>query len=365
MLQVFYDLELSEKTITQLGAVCHLGTFNRFTIPEGGFRYHDGTTKYCTKVTDRIDPSDGRQKLFHTVKKVFLPTVSSKEGFRDFLAWLVRMREASGASSLSLLCWGIKDHDHLVKNIEATEAGLREELMETLGPLGRMVDAQMMVKVIAKPAKTNLGFVFKELLPEEAAFSEHDAEEDARATYRVYERVKEVHGLDDAFMMTKSLVFDPCRDQIVKHILDGVLLEVLLDPQLGWLDKAVEQAVTQLHSTKGSQFLSRSLNDAVLKHQDGLRLLEAEKMLLELKFEREKVDRICLNPLEGLKTLVEDLKVISSPETKFKDRSVKASSHRKTVFRKTASLEEAEKDVGSALLWQLLTAGEVRGVLAK
>ena len=147
MLQVFYDLELSEKTITQLGAVCRLGSFNRFTIPEGEFRYHEGTTKHCTKVTAKVDPSDGKQKLFHTVKKVFLPTVSSKEGFRDFLGWLVSMREASGASSLSLLCWGTKDHEHLIKNLEATEAGLREELMDILGPLGKMADAQVMVKV--------------------------------------------------------------------------------------------------------------------------------------------------------------------------------------------------------------------------
>ena len=43
---VFYDVERSEDTITQLGAVCHQGNFNRYTLPPGGaFKYHRGTTE--------------------------------------------------------------------------------------------------------------------------------------------------------------------------------------------------------------------------------------------------------------------------------------------------------------------------------
>ena len=77
-----------------------------------------------------------------------------------------------------------------------------------------MLDAQLIVKRILEPEKTNLGFVFKNLLPDEE-FSEHNALEDARATQRVYEEVKSRYSLDDPGMTKMCPGFDPRRDQVV------------------------------------------------------------------------------------------------------------------------------------------------------
>ena len=76
-----------------------------------------------------------------------------------------------------------------------------------------MLDAQYIVKQLIEPEKTNLGFVFKELLPEEQ-FLEHNALEDAHAMYRVYEKVKSISGLDDTGMTKLCPNFDPARDQV-------------------------------------------------------------------------------------------------------------------------------------------------------
>ena len=81
------------------------------------------------------------------------------------------------------------------------------------GEQGKMLDAQYIVKQLIEPEKTNLGFVFNELLPNEQ-FLEHNALEDARATYRVYEEVKFLSALDDTGMTKLCPNFDPPRDQV-------------------------------------------------------------------------------------------------------------------------------------------------------
>ena len=82
------------------------------------------------------------------------------------------------------------------------------------GGKGKMLDAQLIVKRLIEPEKTNLGFVFKKLLPDEE-FSEHNALEDARAMYRVYKEVKSLSSLDDCGMTKLCPGFDPRRDQVV------------------------------------------------------------------------------------------------------------------------------------------------------
>ena len=76
-----------------------------------------------------------------------------------------------------------------------------------------MLDAQLIVKSLLEPEKTNLGFVFKKLLPDEE-FREHDALEDARAMYRVFEAVKAVLSLDNTGMAKLCPGFNPPRDQV-------------------------------------------------------------------------------------------------------------------------------------------------------
>ena len=76
-----------------------------------------------------------------------------------------------------------------------------------------MLDAQLIVKSLLEPEKTNLGFVFKKLLPDEE-FREHDALEDARAMYRVFEAVKALFSLDDTGMTKLCPGFNPPRDQV-------------------------------------------------------------------------------------------------------------------------------------------------------
>jgi len=129
-LLVFYDTELSKETITQVGAICEAGEFNRWMIPEGEFEYDWGATKYSTKVTAKIDPSDNRQKLYHTLDKVFLPTVSCSEALNDFLLWLEMMKMEAAATSISLLSWSSADHSFLLKNLVANGEGLKERLLE-------------------------------------------------------------------------------------------------------------------------------------------------------------------------------------------------------------------------------------------
>ena len=104
-----------------------------------------------------------------------------------------------------------------------------------------MLDAQLIVKRLIEPEKTNLGFVFKKLLPDQE-FSEHNALEDARAMYRVYQEVKSLSSLDDSGMTKLCPGFDPRRDQVVfgkgskckSHIYTGGEERVQQSPGLGY-----------------------------------------------------------------------------------------------------------------------------------
>ena len=78
-----------------------------------------------------------------------------------------------------------------------------------------MLDAQFIVKTLLEPEKLNLGFVFKKLLPSEE-FREHNALEDTKAMYRVFEEVKTISSLDNVGMTKLCPAFDPTRDRVGK-----------------------------------------------------------------------------------------------------------------------------------------------------
>jgi len=302
---IFYDTELSKKTITQLGAVCSAGEFNRWMIPEGEFVYDWGATKFSTKVTAKVDPSDQKLKLFHTEEKVFLPTVFCNEGFNDFLLWLEQMKKEAKASSVTLLSWSNVDHGHLISNLVSNGGGLKERLVEVQGEKGKLLDAQLIVKRLIEPEKTNLGFVFKKLLPNEE-FSEHNALEDARATYRVYEAVSDMDNVDKL---------------LSSHV----------------------------------------LKEAVIEIQDKHKTSEVERMLSKLTFSDEDVTEICEDPFKNLKPLVDDLKVqINKGKGKNSPTSVKLSGHERTEFRKGVKVEEAKRSAAIGLLWYLLKEEKVK-----
>lgn len=354
---VFYDVERSEDTITQLGAVCHQGNFNVYTLPPGGaFKYHRGTTEYCTKVTARVDPDDGQQKLYHTLRKVFLPTVSSIQGFQDFLSWLTDMRDLAGTDSLSLLSWGKTDHHYLIKNFNATEPSLEDQLREIQGPEGLMLDAQQMVAKVLEPPRLQLGAVFTLLLPEDT-FGEHDAQEDAIGMFKVYEKVKADKSEDDLFMMKQSSAFDPSRDQLMKKLMAAIIDTVMDRAEEGWLERAVVEAVA--HPTVNSGFHSRLLADWVASAQVHSKWEQVECMLAGLGYTPTEVQTVGEDPLGGLKEMVADLRTQIPPAGKYKDRSVKLTAHKKTVFKKSPNLKEAEFEAATELIWQLLKAGKI------
>jgi len=356
---VFYDTELSKKTITQLGAVCSAGEFNRWMIPKGEFVYDWGATKYSTKVTAKLDPSDEKLKLFHTEEKVFLPTVFCNEGFHDFLLWLEQMKKETKASSVTLLSWSNVDHGHLFSNLAANGVGLKERLVEVQGEKGKMLDAQLIVKTLIEPEKTNLGFVFKKLLPNEE-FLEHNALEDARAMYRVYEEVKSLCSLDDIGMTKLCPTFDPRRDQAVKNVFSKVLDTVVESSRTGWLEATIDKAVSDMVNVD-KLFSSHVLKDAVIEIQDKHKTSEVESMLSKLSFSDEEVVKICQDPFKNLKPLVEDLKVnINKGKGKNSPTSVKLSGHERTEFRKSGEVEEAKRSAAIGLLWYLLKEEKVK-----
>ena len=206
-----------------------------------------------------------------------------------------------------------------------------------------MLDAQLIVKRILEPEKTNLGFVFKKLLPDEE-FSEHNALEDARATQRVYEEVKSRYSLDDPGMTKMCPGFDPRRDQVVpekdhtgvssnvlflqavKNVFNKVLDSVMQSSNTGWLDSSIDKAVSDMLNVD-KLFSSNMLKDAVIEVQDKQKTWEVkiivvlvqilnnfsqtqvEEMLSKLSFSSEDVAKISENPFKNLKTLVDDLKV--------------------------------------------------------
>ena len=206
-----------------------------------------------------------------------------------------------------------------------------------------MLDAQLIVKRILEPEKTNLGFVFKKLLPDEE-FSEHNALEDARATQRVYEEVKSRYSLDDPGMTKMCPGFDPRRDQVVhekdhtgvssnalflqavKNVFNKVLDSVMQSSNTGWLDTSIDKAVSDMLNVD-KLFSSNMLKDAVIEVQDKQKTWEVkiivvlvqilndfsqtqvEEMLSKLSFSSEDVAKISENPFKNLKTLVDDLKV--------------------------------------------------------
>ena len=206
-----------------------------------------------------------------------------------------------------------------------------------------MLDAQLIVKRILEPEKTNLGFVFKKLLPDEE-FSEHNALEDARATQRVYEEVKSRSSLDDPGMTKMCPGFDPRRDQVVhekdhtgvssdllflqavKNVFNKVLDSVMQSSNTGWLDSSIDKAVSDMLNVD-KLFSSNMLKEAVTEVQDKQKTWEVkiivvlvqilndfsqtqvEEMLSKLSFSSEDVAKISENPFKNLKTLVDDLKV--------------------------------------------------------
>ena len=206
-----------------------------------------------------------------------------------------------------------------------------------------MLDAQLIVKRILEPEKTNLGFVFKKLLPDEE-FSEHNAVEDARATQRVYEEVKSRYSLDDPGMTKMCPGFDPRRDQVVhekdhtgvssdllflqavKNVFNKVIDSVMQSSNTGWLDSSIDKAVSDMLNVD-KLFSSNMLKDAVIEVQDkqktwevkiivvlvqilnNLSQTQVEEMLSKLSFSSEEVAKISKNPFKNLKTLVDDLKV--------------------------------------------------------
>ena len=206
-----------------------------------------------------------------------------------------------------------------------------------------MLDAQLIVKRILEPEKTNLGFVFKKLLPDEE-FSEHNALEDARATQRVYEEVKSRCSLDDPGMTKMCPGFDPRRDQVVpekdhtgvssdllflqavKNVFNKVIDSVMQSSNTGWLDSSIDKAVSDMLNVD-KLFSSNMLKDAVVEVQDKQKTWEVkiivvlvqilndfsqtqvEEMLSKLSFSSEDVSKISENPFKNLKTLVDDLKV--------------------------------------------------------
>ena len=206
-----------------------------------------------------------------------------------------------------------------------------------------MLDAQLIVKRILEPEKTNLGFVFKKLLPDEE-FSEHNALEDARATQRVYEEVKSRYSLDDPGMTKMCPGFDPRRDQVVpekdhtgvssdllflqavKNVFNKVIDSVMQSSNTGWLDSSIDKAVSDMLNVD-KLFSSNMLKEAVTEVQDKQKTWEVkiivvlvqilndfsqtqvEEMLSKLSFSSEDVAKISENPFKNLKTLVDDLKV--------------------------------------------------------
>jgi len=356
---VFYDTELSKKTITQLGAVCSAGEFNRWMIPEGEFVYDWGATKFSTKVTAKVDPSDQKLKLFHTEDKVFLPTVFCNEGFNDFLLWLEQMKKEARASSVTLLSWSNVDHGHLISNLVSNGGGLKEKLVEVQGEKGKLLDAQLIVKRLIEPEKTNLGFVFKKLLPNEE-FSEHNALEDARATYKVYEEVKSLSSLDDTGMTKLCPTYDPRRDQAVKNVLSKVLDSVVQSSRAGWLETTIDKAVSDMDNLD-KLLSSHVLKEAVIEIQDKHKTSEVERMLSKLTFSDEDVAEICEDPFKNLKPLVDDLKVqINKGKGKNSPTSVKLSGHERIEFRKGVKVEEAKRSAAIGLLWYLLKEEKVK-----
>lgn len=313
--------------------------------------------RYSTKVTAKLDKSDQRLKLFHTERKAFLPTVFCNEGFNDFLLWLEQMKKEAKATSVNLLSWSNVDHEHLLRNFSATGSQLKERLVEVQGEEGKMLDAQLIVKSLIEPEKTNLGFVFKKLFPNEE-FPEHNALEDARATYRVYEQVKSISSLGDAGMIKMSPDFDPRRDQAIKNMLSQMLATAVQSS--GWLDSTIDKAISDMDNVE-KLFSSHLLKKEVIEIQDKHKMLEVEGMLSKLDFSDEDVAEICEKPFKNLKTLVDDLKVeVNKGKGKNSATSVKLSGQGRTEFRRSGEVEEAKSSAAIGLLWGLLRQEKVK-----
>merc|ERR1711994_754516 len=150
-------------------------------------------------------------------------------------------------------------------------------------------------------------FVFKKLLPSEE-FREHNALEDAKAMYRVFEEVKTISSLDNVGMTKLCPAFDPTRDREVKTVLSKILDSVMQKSNPGWLDEAIDKAVLG-EDNPDKIFSSRKLKEAVIEVQDKRKTSEVESMLATLSFSDQQVAKICEDPFKSLSTLCEDLNV--------------------------------------------------------
>ena len=118
------------------------------------------------------------------------------------------------------------------------------------------MDAQLIASTLLNPQKNGkelkqpgLSFIFKQLFPGEK-YKEHDALEDARATFKVYNEVKSRLSLDDSEIRQRCPGFDPRRDKVEKlekmnvnesfilQKVENVLKEVVgsvVDSSKGWM----------------------------------------------------------------------------------------------------------------------------------
>ena len=265
-----------------------------------------------------------RSVIIHdtNTKPIVFITSEPLSSMQDFLTWLANMRDLAGTGSLSLLSWGKTDHHYLIKNFNLTEPSLEDRLKEIQGPEGLMLDAQEMVARVIEPPRLQLGAVFTLLLPEDT-FGEHDAQEDAIGMFKVYEKVKTDKAEDDLFMMKKSSAFDPSRDQLMKKLMAAIIDTAMDRAEEGWLEKAVVEAVAC--PTVHSGFHSKLLADWVARAQVHSKWEQVEHMLAELGYTPQDIQRVCEDPLGGLKKMVPDLRTQIPPPGKYKDRSVKVS----------------------------------------
>ena len=189
--------------------------------------------KHVTRVYDKIDPTDGKRKLFDMVTEEFIPSLSPKEGLEKFLFWINEMKTAGQTESLFFVSYGSGDFKILERN-------MKEQSLNLSPLVDGQFNAQKLVEKLAGKSKNGLFTMFNTFCPG-ISFRHHDALQDTLAMKRICETILKERFLTENYMIDFFLGNLEHIDLLVKDIFRRSM-EIV---DKGWIDNGINKVLNK------------------------------------------------------------------------------------------------------------------------
>lgn len=248
LLPVFVDFEVTDGTrngeIFQIGAYCSLGSSNiysRFILPIGNIDWY--VSKKVTKVSI-VRGDRGWRYLFDLDTKVPIPSLSSKDGFEEFINWMIMIKDNLGFEKIMLIAFGNLELDKecLILNLQSCD--VLEKFNSVVS--GIYNGAQFVNMNFKNLSGQGLDKLYKNLFPQDPMFKHHNAAEDAKALGEVMEELRKQKCLDVGGFVANILHWS--RDEIEELLTLAVIAAIADEPKtpLQIKNDLIETSIFQL-----------------------------------------------------------------------------------------------------------------------